>query len=67
MTETKIKKLLRVLRFLFWIPEMEKPIKTEYCQVCSRELTDRNRGSVDKELCFQCEHDRAIEEGLEEW
>lgn len=67
MTETKIRKLLRVLRFLFWIPEMGKPTKTEYCQVCGRELTDSNRGSVDKELCIECEHDRATEEKLEEF
>jgi len=39
----------------------------EFCEVCGKELTDDNRGSTDSELCFECESDRAHEEGLGEF
>lgn len=39
----------------------------EFCEVCGKELTDDNRGTTDRELCFECESDRAHEEGLGEF
>jgi len=38
-----------------------------YCRVCGRELDESNTSSTDSELCFECESDEAMEEGLEEW
>jgi hypothetical protein len=39
----------------------------EFCEVCGRELNESNRGTTDRELCFECESDRAHEEGLGEF
>lgn len=65
-----LKKLKELLRFYLWIPEKPKNAQvseSETCEVCGRKLTDSNRGSIDKELCRECESDRAHEEGLGEF
>jgi len=38
-----------------------------YCRVCGVELTEDNTATTDDTLCWECESDEAMEEGLEEW
>jgi len=37
-----------------------------YCRVCGRELDESNVG-MEGDICWECESDEAMEEGLEEW
>lgn len=65
-----LKTLGSLLRFLFWKSDAFQPkkievTKKEVCRICGRKLTESNRATTDRELCFECENDEAHEEGLQ--
>jgi len=67
---SKLKNVLSLLKFYVWKTESPKTngkAKLETCESCGRPLTESNRGTTDKELCFECESDRAHEENLGEF
>jgi hypothetical protein len=41
--------------------------KKRCCRACGVELNESNQASTEDELCWECESDEAMEEGLEEW